>query len=154
MPKSEDRNNLAHDKAEAEPTATPVAPQVSALKSKGGLRRVLNATRYSLLGVRAAWRHEAAFRQEVVVGAALMLATPWLAPSLMHAALMLAAILLVWCVEMINSAIEALADAISVEHHPLLGRAKDLGSAAVMFSLMLAAVIWGWSLYVALTPSA
>lgn len=119
----------------------------AAFKSKDGLRRVLNAAHYSALGLRAAWRHEAAFRQEAVLGTVLLLALPWLAPSLVFAVLMAAAILLVWCVEMLNSAIEALADAISTQKHPLLGRAKDLGSAAVMFALVLMAVVWMAGIY-------
>ncbi len=137
-------------KNEAPPTATSTEiigdieslTLSSAMKSKGGLRRIFSATRYSLLGVRAAWKHEAAFRQEIVIGAVLLLIAPWLAPSLLHGVLMCASILLVWCIEMINSAIEALADAVSADHHPLLGRAKDMGSAAVFFSLLTAAVVW------------
>jgi diacylglycerol kinase (ATP) len=146
MTRHEDRNSVSRNEASPDPVPSATA---AAFKSKSGLRRVLNATRYSAMGVRAAWRHEAAFRFELVVGVALILAVPWLAPSLMHGALMVGAILFVWCVEMINSAIEALADAISSDVHPLLGRAKDLGSAAVMFSLVLAAVVWGWGLYAA-----
>lgn len=112
------------------------------MKSKGGLRRIFSAARYSYLGMKAAWKHEAAFRQEIGAGVVLLLIAPWLAPSLLYGVLMCASILLVWCVEMINSAIEALADAISADHHPLLGRAKDMGSAAVFFSLLMAAVVW------------
>lgn len=114
----------------------------SAMKSKGGLRRIFSATRYSLLGVRAAWKHEAAFRQEIAIGAVLLLVAPWLAPSLLYGVLMCATILLVWCIEMVNSAIEALADAVSPDHHPLLGRAKDMGSAAVFVTLLIAAAVW------------
>lgn len=116
-------------------------------KSRGGLRRILQAARYSLHGVRAAWHLEAAFRQELVVGILLLAAVPWLAPSLLFGVLMAGAILLVWAVEMLNSAIEALADAISTARHPVLGRAKDFGSAAVMFCLLLAALVWGAALY-------
>jgi diacylglycerol kinase (ATP) len=118
-----------------------------AYKSRDGLKRVVHAARYSLLGVRAAWGHEASFRQEAVLGLALLALVPWLAPSLAFAVLMVAAILLVWCVEMLNSALEALADAISCDPHPLLGRAKDLGSAAVMFCLLIAATVWSVAVY-------
>lgn len=118
-----------------------------AYKSKGGLRRILNATRYSLLGVRAAWREEAAFRQELLIGAVMLASLPWVAPSLLFGVLMAASVLLVWCIEMINSAIEALADSISVEVQPALGRAKDMGSAAVMFCLLLVALVWIAGLY-------
>jgi diacylglycerol kinase (ATP) len=119
----------------------------AAYKSKDGARRVVDAARYSLAGMRAAWKHEAAFRQEVLLALPLMALLPWLAPSLMFGVLMAGSILLVFCVEMLNSAIEALADAISVDHNPTLGRAKDLGSAAVMFVLVLAAAVWGAALY-------
>lgn len=119
----------------------------AAYKSKGGLRRILNATRYSLLGMRTAWRNEAAFRQEVLLGIALMALLPWVAPSFVYGVLMAGVILLVWCVEMLNSAIETLADTISEELNPGLGRAKDLGSAAVMFCLLLAALVWAGGLY-------
>ena len=111
-------------------------------KSRGGLGRVWNAARYSLAGLRAATKHEAAFRQELWVGLPLLLATPWLAPGRWQGLAMAASIVLVWVVELLNSALEALADAVTVERHPLLGRAKDIGSAAVMLSLLLAAAVW------------
>ena len=114
-----------------------------AFKSTSGLRRVLNATRYSLAGLRAAARHEASFRQELMVGVPLLLAVPWLAPGRVEGLLMAGSVLLVWVVELLNSALEALADAVSVSHHPLIGRAKDIGSAAVMLCLLLAALVWG-----------
>jgi diacylglycerol kinase (ATP) len=114
----------------------------SAFKSTGGLRRVLNATRFSLAGLRAAARHEASFRQELLVGVPLLLAVPWLAPGRVEGLLMAGSVLLVWVVELLNSALEALADAVSVAHHPLIGRAKDIGSAAVMVSLLLAGLVW------------
>ena len=118
------------------------SPTPSAFKSRGGPGRLWNAVHYSLAGLRAAVRHEAAFRQELLVGLPLVLLAPWLAPSRLHALLLVASIVLVWVVELLNSAIEALADALTVERHPLLGRAKDLGSAAVMLSLLLAVATW------------
>ncbi len=125
----------------------PAPPQAAAagataFKSRGGLRRVWNAFGYSRAGVRAALLHEAAFRQELALGLPLMLAAPFLAPGRWQLLAMLASIVLVWIVELLNSAVEAVADAVSSEHHPLLGRAKDLGSAAVMCSLALAALTW------------
>ena len=117
------------------------------LKSRGGLRRVLNATRYSWQGLRAAFRHEAAFRQELLLGVPLLLLVPWLAPGRWQALVMAGSIVLVWLVELLNSALEALADAISVEQRPLLGRAKDIGSAAVMLALLLAAFSWTLALW-------
>jgi diacylglycerol kinase (ATP) len=71
----------------------------------------------------------------------------WIAPGRWQALAMVGSIVLVWIVELLNSAVEALADALSIEHHPLLGRAKDLGSAAVMLSLLLAGGTWAVALW-------
>lgn len=114
----------------------------SPYKSRGGLGRIANAARYSWAGLRAALRHEAAFRQELLVGVPLLLAAPWLAPGRVALVLMIASIVLVWIVELLNSGLESLADSVSADHHPLLGRAKDLGSAAVMLSIALACGVW------------
>ena len=114
----------------------------SAFKSRGGLERVWRALGYSLAGLRAALRHEAAFRQELALGLPLMLLAPWLAQGRWAALAMIASVVLVLIVELLNSAVEAVADAVSPEQNPLLGRAKDLGSAAVMLSLILAAATW------------
>jgi len=122
-------------------------PPDSPFKSRGGLRRIWNAFSYSLAGLRAAVRHEAAFRQELALGLPMVVLALWLAPSRWAALAMIGSIALVWIVELINSALEALADAISPEHHPLLGRAKDLGSAAVMIALLLAAATWAVALW-------
>ena len=120
----------------------PPAATESAFKSHGGMQRVWRAMGYSLAGLRAAVRHEAAFRQELALGVPMLLLVPWLAPGRWQALLMAGSVVAVWVVELLNSAIEALADALSVEPHPLLGRAKDLGSAAVMLSLVFAGVVW------------
>jgi diacylglycerol kinase (ATP) len=125
----------------SEPTPPSPAP-VSAFKSRSGLRRLLQASAYSWAGLRAAWRHEAAFRQELALGLPLIALAWWLAPGRWEALALTASVLLVLVVELLNSALEALADAISLERHPLLGRAKDLGSAAVMLSLLLALLVW------------
>ena len=119
----------------------------SPFKSRGGLRRVMNAARYSLAGLRAAVRHEAAFRQELALGVPMIVIAALIAPGRWHALAIIGSVVLVWVVELLNSAIEALADAQSTEHHPLLGRAKDLGSAAVMLSLILAAATWAVALW-------
>lgn len=119
----------------------------SAFKSQGGLRRIAHAMGYSLAGLRAAIRHEAAFRQELAVAVPMLLLVPWLAPGRWQALLMAGSVVLVLVVELLNSAIEALADAITIERNPLLGRAKDLGSAAVMLSLIFAAVVWAVALW-------
>ncbi len=115
---------------------------VNQFKSRGGLARIWHAAGYSRAGFMAALRHEAAFRQELAVGVPLMLLAWWLAATPLEALALVAVIVLVWVVELLNSAIEALADSVSEERHPLLGRAKDLGSAAVMLSIMLAALTW------------
>jgi diacylglycerol kinase (ATP) len=122
-------------------------PPDNPFKSRGGLRRIWNAFSYSLAGLRAAVRHEAAFRQELALGLPMAVLALWLAPSRWAALAMIGSIALVWIVELINSALEALADAISAERHPLLGRAKDLGSAAVMIALLLAAATWAVALW-------
>lgn len=121
---------------ESDPTGT------SAFKSRGGWRRVVNATRYALAGLRAAFRHEAAFRQELALGLPLVVAAPFLAPGRWQLLAMVGSVVLVWVVELLNSALEALADAVSAESHPLLGRAKDLGGAAVMLCLLQVVGVW------------
>lgn len=124
------------------PDASAPAPAASAFKSRGGLRRVLNATGYSLAGLRAAVRHEAAFRQELLVGVPLLVLVPFIAPGRWQALLMAGSVLAVMVVELLNSAIEAVADTVSLERHPLIGRAKDMGSAAVMLCLFFAILVW------------
>ena len=117
-------------------------PPASAFKSRGGLKRMWHATSYSFAGLRAAIRHEAAFRQELALGLPMLLLVPWLAPGRWQALMMAGSVVAVLVVELLNSALEALADALSVERHPLLGRAKDMGSAAVMLSLVFAVAVW------------
>jgi len=124
----------------------------SAYKSRGGLKRLAAATSYSIRGLAAAWRQEASFRQEVIIGALLVPVAAWLAPSLGQALALVGAIVFVWLVELVNSAIEALADALTLEQHPLLGRAKDIGSAAVLLSLVIAAGVWLGVLWPVLWP--
>jgi diacylglycerol kinase (ATP) len=108
-----------------------------------GIRRILRATRFSAQGFRSAWRHEAAFRQELVL---VILMTPlglWLGRSIVEKALLIAVLLLVLIVELFNSAIEAAIDRHGDEHHELSGRAKDMGSAAVFVVLVIVLVVWG-----------
>ena len=107
-----------------------------------GLKRVFKAALYSLAGLRAAWRHEAAFRQECVLAAVMIPGAFWLGRDAAERSLLIASVCLVLIVELINSAVESAVDRVGTEHHPLAGRAKDLGSAAVFLSLLLALAIW------------
>jgi diacylglycerol kinase (ATP) len=126
-------------KQDAPPAAE--APS-SPFKSTSGWRRVLAAAGYSWAGLKVAVRHEAAFRQELALGIPMVALAWWLAPGRWQALALTASVVLVWIVELLNSAIEALADSISRDAHPLIGRAKDLGSAAVMGSLLLCGLTW------------
>jgi diacylglycerol kinase (ATP) len=114
----------------------------SALKGKRGLQRIFNATRYSADGLRAAWQHEDAFRQEVAL-AAVMIPVGLLLPfAVVEKILLIGVVVLVLIVELLNTGIEAAVDRDSLEINPLGKRAKDIGSAAVMLSLVLAAGTW------------
>ncbi len=112
-----------------------------------GLARIVAATGYSLKGLRAALRHEAAFRQELVLALVLLPLALWLGEDGVQRALLAAPVLLVLVVELINSAIEAVVDRLGDEWHELAGRAKDLGSAAVFVSLLLLVLVWGLVLW-------
>jgi len=111
-------------------------------KGKTGLRRLWNACRYSAAGLAAAYRHEDAFRQESLLAAVLIPLALFLPASGIGRALMIASVLLVIIVELLNSAIEAAVDRISLEDHRLAKRAKDIGSAAVLISLINVAAVW------------
>ncbi len=109
---------------------------------KAGFRRIIDAAGYSWQGLRAAFTHEAAFRQELLL---LLLLAPlalWLGDNGVEYALLIGSLLLVLIVELLNSAIESVVDRIGSEHHTLAGRAKDIGSAAVLLALLNAALIW------------
>jgi len=115
----------------------------SSHKSKSGLQRIARAMFYSVEGFRAALKHEHAFRQELLLCGVLLPFALWLPLLPMERAILIAALLLVLLVELLNSAIEAVVDRVSLENHDLSKRAKDLGSAAVFLSLMIMAVTWG-----------
>ena len=104
--------------------------------------RVWRALQYSADGIAAAIKHEAAFRQELAVGLPLLLLAWWLADTRWEALALSAAIVFVWIVEIVNSAIEAVADTVTLDEHQLIKRAKDLGSAAVMLAIGSAAGVW------------
>ena len=115
----------------------------SPFKGKTGLRRVLNAFNYSMAGLRAAFSCEDAFRQEIWLTLVAIPLAVWLGDSALARAMMIGSILLVLIVELVNSAIEATVDRVSLERHQLAKRAKDIGSAAVLIALINAAVVWG-----------
>jgi diacylglycerol kinase (ATP) len=119
----------------------------SPFKGKTGLTRVMNALRYSLAGLSAAYRHENAFRQETWLALILIPAAFFMPASAMGKALMIGSVLLVLIVELINSAIEAVVDRVSLEHHRLAKRAKDIGSAAVLIALINVAAVWSLVLF-------
>lgn len=114
----------------------------SPFKGKTGLSRVWHAFFYSLDGLKAAIRHEDAFRQELLLALICIPLALWLETAAAGRALMIAALFLVLIVELVNSAIEAVVDRVSLENHHLAKRAKDIGSAAVLLSLVNAAIIW------------
>ncbi|KIF80688.1 diacylglycerol kinase [Noviherbaspirillum autotrophicum] len=116
--------------------------QVSEFKSKSGARRIYAAFFYSIEGFKAAWRHEHAFRQELMLAVPAALTALLLPVSALEKVALLAVLALVLIVELINSAIEAVVDRISLERHPLSKNAKDFGSAAVFLALALAAMTW------------
>jgi len=116
---------------------------ISEFKSKSGWRRIVAAGRYSVQGLRCAWRSEHAFRQEVLVAAPALLLALMLPVSDLRKVALVAVLLLVCIVELLNSAIEATVDRISLEHHPLSRNAKDFGSAAVMLAVLVAVLTWG-----------
>jgi len=114
----------------------------SPYKGKTGIKRLANAFTYSVAGTLAAFKHEDAFRQEVILSIILIPLAIYLGQTAIEKALMITSILLIIIVELLNSSVEATVDRISVKRHKLSKRAKDIGSAAVFFSLVNATVIW------------
>lgn len=111
-------------------------------KGTTGLRRLINAARYSLEGLAAAVRNETAFRQELLLAAVLVPLGLWLGANGPERALLAGSVLLVLVVELLNSAVEAVVDRVSLEDHELAKRAKDYGSAAVMIALACTGSAW------------
>ena len=118
------------------------APHESPFKGKTGVRRVVNAFHYSLSGLRAAYTCEDAFRQEALLALLLIPLALYLPVGGLGRALMISSVLLVLIIELINSAVEATVDRISLDNHRLAKRAKDIGSAAVLFALINVVVVW------------
>jgi diacylglycerol kinase (ATP) len=121
--------------------------QISEFKSKSGVKRVFSAFFYSIDGLRTAWRHEHAFRQELMVAVPGMVIALMLPISRFEKLALIGVLVLVLVVELLNSAIEAVVDRVSLDRHLLSKNAKDLGSAAVMLSFLFALVTWGVVLY-------
>lgn len=114
---------------------------------KRGVARALAATRYSMQGLRAAWRHEEAFRLETVLVAVCLPLAFLAGEDLTHRLVLVLSCGQILVAELINSAIEAVVDRVGVEHHPLAGQAKDIGSAAVFVSLGIFGLVWGTTLW-------
>ena len=118
-----------------------ILPDANPQKSRTGLNRVVHAAGYSLAGLRAGW-HETAFRQEAILAIVLVPLSFWLGHSWVETALLAGSVLIVLIVELLNTGIETAIDRIGPEWHALSKRAKDMGSAAVLLSLLLCAGIW------------
>nr|WP_314489315.1 diacylglycerol kinase [uncultured Pseudomonas sp.] len=116
---------------------------MSPFKGQTGLKRILNAATYSFDGLSAAFKGEAAFRQLVLLNAILIPLACWLSVSRAERAILIAVCLLALIVELLNSAIEAAIDRISLDRHPLSKNAKDMGSAAQLVALATIALVWG-----------
>ena len=115
---------------------------IEEFKGKQGLQRLINAFGYSRDGIASAWKHEAAFREEVMLAVVAVPLGLWLGHGGIEKALLVGSILLILIVELLNSAVEAVVDRVSDEHHELSKRAKDIGSAAVLVALINVALVW------------
>jgi diacylglycerol kinase (ATP) len=127
------------------------AGDVNPQKGRRGLSRILHATGYSLAGLRAGWG-ETAFRQEAILALVLVPAAFWLGDGWLERAMLVGTVLLVMIVELLNTGIETAIDRIGPEWHSLSKRAKDMGSAAVLLSLLLCAGTWLGALWQHLAP--
>lgn len=108
-----------------------------------GLQRIVNASRFSWLGIKASWQSEAAFREEIILGIILFPAAFWLGESLTQTAILIIPLFIVLIVELLNTGIEHVVDRVGLERHELSGLAKDAGSAAVFLSNILTLLVWG-----------
>ncbi|WP_431096650.1 diacylglycerol kinase [Polaromonas aquatica] len=128
------------------PSPSPTDEQVNPQKHRRGLNRVWHATGYSIAGLRAGW-HETAFRQEAIASIVLIPAAFWLGRSWVETVLLAGTVILIMIVELLNTGIETAIDRIGPEWHDLSKRAKDMGSAAVLLSLLLCAGTWAMALF-------
>ncbi|MFI5446157.1 diacylglycerol kinase [Polaromonas sp. UC242_47] len=142
MPEQTSPSALQSHPAVPAPSTAPVNPQ----KDRKGLNRVWHALGYSLAGLRAGW-HETAFRQEALASLVLLPASVWLGSNWVETVLLAGAVVLVMIIELLNTGIETAIDRIGPEWHDLSKRAKDMGSAAVLLSLLLCAGIWATALF-------
>ncbi len=111
-------------------------------RDEGTIRHIAKALVWSMAGIKAAWKHELAFRTQAVVIAILLPVGVWLGRTAVEWALLFGSCMLVLITELLNSALETIVDRIGLEHHELSGRANDMGSAAAFFSMMTAVVVW------------
>ena len=116
-------------------------------KKSRGIRRLVNAFRYSCAGFKAAWRNEEAFRQETILAIFVVPGGLWLGTTGTERALLVGIYLMIPLIELINSAIESIVDRMGPERHVLAGRAKDMGSAAVLLIICIAIIVWGLIAY-------
>lgn len=128
------------------PIHTPDTHPVNPQKARRGLNRVTHAFGYSLAGLKAGW-HETAFRQEAILAVLMLPAAFWLGQGWLETAALAGTVVLVMVVELLNTGIESAIDRIGPEWHDLSKRAKDMGSAAVLLSLLLCAGTWGGALW-------
>ena len=128
------------------------APQANPHKGRTGLDRLVRATGYSLNGLRLALQGESAFRQELALALVMLPAAFWLGRNWVEVALLAGSVVLVLIVELLNSAVEAVVDRVSLDLHELSKRAKDIASAAVFLSLCLAGAVWAAALWQRLGP--
>jgi len=127
-------------------TSTDTISEVNPQKARKGLSRVWHAAGYSIAGLRAGW-HETAFRQEATAAIVMLPLAIWLGRGWVEAALLAGSVVLVMITELLNTAVESAIDRIGPERHDLSKRAKDMGSAAVLLSLLVCLGVWGAALY-------
>lgn len=120
-----------------------IGQPISEFKSKSGFKRIFSAVFYSIDGFRTAWKYEHAFRQELMIAVPGIVIALFLPVTALERLALIAVLLLVLIIELLNSAIEAVVDRVSLDRNPLSKNAKDLGSAAVMLAFFLALATWG-----------
>ncbi len=122
-------------------------PNLDIHKNESGIKRIPRAIRCSLKGYAAAWRYESGFRQYAVVSFLLTPVSFFIAQSTLHWLMLMASLIFLLFSEIVNSAIEAIADAVTPDYNHLIGRGKDLGSAGVLTALLLATLVWAIAIY-------